>query len=257
LFNLGTGNLSSGVSTTDMRLFTRAVNNTGTWTQANATAASVSFALQNVSFAQTQAIYNTQLTVGANNNPLPVVMLYFTAKSSKADAILRWATASENNCKGFIVERSVDGETFEEISFTKGNGNSNVTSNYSYADRDVFVHASTVYYRLKQVDFDGSFTESEVVVVNHADAQAEQITIYPNPVKSALTIEMETLTAGAAQLHITDLTGKSLLNIPLLVSQGFNKYIVNELAALTNGLYLVTITQNDKTIYTSKVVKSE
>ena len=257
LFNLGTGNLSSGVSTTDMRLFTRAVNNTGAWTQANATAASVSFALQNVSFAQTQAIYNTQLTVGANNNPLPVVMLYFTAKSSKADAILRWATASENNCKGFAIERSFDGENFEEIGFTKGNGNSNVTSNYSYADKDVFVGASLVYYRLKQIDFDGSFTESEEVAVSHADAQAEQIMVYPNPVKTALTIEMETLTAGGAELHITDLTGKSLLNIPLLVSQGFNKYIVSELAALTNGLYLVTISQNGKTIYTSKVVKSE
>lgn len=255
-FAFASGNLNSGVNASDLKLFNRGLTETTGWTAANTTAASAVFSTQTVVFAQTQTIYNKQIMVGANNNPLPVTMLYLNAKANNLDAVVRWATGTEINCRGFALERSIDGKTFTEINFIKGAGNSKITQQYSYQDADIFTATKTAYYRLKQVDFDGSYTYSEVVVVKQEGVQNEQISVYPNPVMDKLTIEIETLKGGAADVIITDITGKTISSLPINVIKGFNKYELNNTTNLTNGVYMITIVQNGQKVYNSKFVKA-
>ena len=255
-FNLGAGNLNSNVNAADLRLFSRGRVNVAGWLLANNIATSAVFSSQAVTFAQTQSIYGNQLMVGANNNPLPVELLYLNAKANKLDAIVRWSTASEVNCRGFAIERSIDGKTFTEIDFVKGAGNSKSTLQYSYQDLDVFTKTQMVYYRLKQVDFDGSFTYSDVVNVKQEQIQTEQIAVYPNPIINDVTIELESLKAGNAEIMITDITGKLIDKVTVEINQGFNKYTLNQTQSLTHGLYMITIVQNGQTIYNNKFVKA-
>jgi hypothetical protein len=255
-FNLGTGNLNSNVNANDLRLFSRGRVNVAGWLLANNVASSAVFSSQAVTFAQTQSIYGNQLMVGANNNPLPVELLYLNAKANKLDAIVRWSTASEVNCRGFAIERSMDGTTFTEINFVKGAGNSNNTALYSYQDVDVFTKTQLVYYRLKQVDFDGSYTYSDVVNVKQEQIQTEQIAVYPNPIVNDVTVELESLKAGNAEIMITDITGKLIDKVAVEINQGFNKYTLNQTQQLTHGLYMITIVQNGQTIYNNKFVKA-
>lgn len=256
-FVLGTGNLNSTVNTADIKLFTRANGSNAGWTLANGSALTASFATQTVSFAQTQAIYGTQLAIGAVNNPLPVVMLTFEGRASKLDAVLQWSTASEQNSKGFIVERSLDGENFEEIGFVNGAGNSNRVNKYSFIDKEVFNGQTVAFYRLKQLDVDGAYTQSDAIAVKASDVVGESVTVYPNPVKAALTIEVESVKAAQGNLVISDITGKQVMQINLNISEGFNKYTLREMEHLKNGVYFISLTENGKIIYQDKVVKSE
>lgn len=255
-FGLGAGNLNSNVNAADLRLFSRGRVDVTGWTLANNTAASATFSSQTVNFAQTQSIYGNQLMVGANNNPLPVELLSINAKANKLDAILRWSTASEYNSRGFAIERSFDGTSFTEIDFVKGAGNSKSTLQYSYQDVDVFTKTQVVYYRLKQVDVDGSYTYSEIVSVKQATSNIEQVVVYPNPIINDVTVELETLTAGNAEIMITDITGKVIDKTTVEVNQGFNKYTLNQTQQLTHGLYMITIVQNGQTLYNNKFVKA-
>lgn len=256
-FTFPSGNLNSGVSAADLKLYNRANTSVNAWSIANATAASVNFATQNVTFAQTQAIFGGQFMVGANNNPLPVVMLSFTGNANRSDAILRWATASEYNSRGFALERSTDGKNFRQVTFVTSAGNSNRTNNYSYADKEVFVQNKVVYYRLKQVDLDGEFTYSNVVTINSSNRTAAQVIIYPNPVRDALSVEVESTTDAMAQLVITDVTGKLVKRLDMRLTEGFNKFNFTDLADLTNGVYVVNINSNGVVLYNTKLVKAE
>jgi hypothetical protein len=255
-FNLGAGNLNSNVNAADLRLFSRGRVNVAGWLLANNVATSAVFNTQTVTFAQSQSIYGNQLMVGANNNPLPVELLFINAKANKLDAIVRWSTASEYNSRGFAIERSFDGTTFTEIDFVKSAGNSKSTLQYSYQNVDVFTQTPLVYYRLKQVDVDGSYTYSEVVSVKQAASNTEQVVVYPNPIISDVTVELETLKAGKAEIMITDITGKIIDKTTVEVNQGFNKYTLNQTQGLTHGLYMITIVQNGQTIYNNKFVKA-
>lgn len=255
-FDLPAGNLNSNVNAADLKLFSRARVDVTGWTLANNSATSAIFSTQTVNFAQTQSIYGNQVMLGANNNPLPVELLSINAKANKLDAIVRWSTASEYNNRGFAIERSFDGTSFTEIDFVKGAGNSKSTLQYSYQDVDVFTKTQVVYYRLKQVDMDGSYTYSEIVSVKQTASNIEQVAVYPNPIVSDVTVELETLTAGKAEIMITDITGKVIDKTTVEVNQGFNKYTLNQTQQLTHGLYMISIVQNGQTIYNNKFVKA-
>lgn len=255
-FDLPAGNLNSNVNAADLKLFSRARVDVTGWTLANNSATSAIFSTQTVNFAQTQSIHGNQVMLGANNNPLPVELLSINAKANKLDAIVRWSTASEYNNRGFAIERSFDGTSFKEIDFVKGAGNSKLTLQYSYQDVDVFTKTQVVYYRLKQVDMDGSYTYSEIVSVKQTASNIEQVAVYPNPIVSDVTVELETLTAGKAEIMITDITGKVIDKTTVEVNQGFNKYTLNQTQQLTHGLYMISIVQNGQTIYNNKFVKA-
>ncbi|MGB0522977.1 MAG: hypothetical protein ACPGJS_08450 [Flammeovirgaceae bacterium] len=109
-------------------------------------------------------------TVGGNvttctcAGTLPVEFIFFRGELLDDVSVLRWATAIEKNSDSFIIERSFDLDEFEAIGFVKAQGNSNVYQDYSFIDAEG--NTQTTYYRLKQLDIDGTFTYSKVISIS-------------------------------------------------------------------------------------------
>jgi len=112
---------------------------------------------------------------------LPVELLYFKGKLLLDRVFLEWSTASEINNDYFEIQRSIDAIVWETIGKIKGHGNSVIVTYYNYTDMTFPI--GMVYYRLKQVDFDGKYKYSNFVAVNILTL-SEEIKIIPNPVKS-------------------------------------------------------------------------
>ena len=119
-------------------------------------------------------------TLGNSANPLPVELAAFTATAQGNRTVrLAWTTASEKNSQAFEVERSLSGTGFERLGTMAAAGSSSATRNYELLDAKLPVGAATLYYRLKQVDRDGTFSYSPVRAV--ALKAAAGLSLYPNP----------------------------------------------------------------------------
>lgn len=106
---------------------------------------------------------------------LPVTLVSFSVSNEGDQNNLAWKTSFESNSQGFDIERSWNGNNFEKVGFVAGHGDSNRGSDYSFIDRSPLFNS---YYRLKQLDFDGTFAYSRVISVKGPDAE---IVAYPNP----------------------------------------------------------------------------
>ncbi len=114
-----------------------------------------------------------------NNAILPVQLLNFTAVYDPAGNKIKWTTVAEINNDYFTLERSYDGITFVTIAIVQGAGNTNAIVNYSYTD--TAENASVFYYRLKQTDYNGTFSYSKIVVVEGQAEAKSAFLLYPNP----------------------------------------------------------------------------
>jgi hypothetical protein len=188
-------------------------------------------------------------TAASNNATTPVKLTSFTATAKAADAFLNWTTASEINNKGFDVERSVDGRTFESIGFVKGAGNSTRMLNYSLTDAKAFTKTSStvLYYRLKQVDFDGTFAYSNVVKVNSNAQKANALSVYPNPFNNAYNVSFDAANAGMVELKMVDIQGKVVAEYSAPAIKGENKISLDNLSNVSAGVYFVKVTVDGET----------
>ena len=115
-----------------------------------------------------------------NVNPLPVELTAFMARAQGDAVALAWTTASEKNSASFEVERSLDGTRFERIGIVAAAGTSSTVRSYALTDDHPLIHPATLYYRLKQLDLDGTFRYSPVRKVVLKEAAAG-LSLYPNP----------------------------------------------------------------------------
>ena len=155
------------------------------WAPASApAAATVSGSNRSFSFASAAL---GRLTVSNAANPLPVELAAFTAEGQGTDALLRWSTASEKNSDRFEIEASADGSSFRRIGTVPGAGNSSQPHNYQLVDPAIARYATNlVYYRLRQVDLDGTASYSPVRTV--AVAGRAELALFPNPAARATTL---------------------------------------------------------------------
>jgi hypothetical protein len=125
---------------------------------------------------------------GGIGSPLPVDLVSFSAFKQKDGVILSWITASEINNSHFEIERSEDGKTFNMIDQVAGNGNSNTTKSYSFKDEFLPQNFDMMFYRLKQVDFDGKFEYTKTVSVHLNDLVQKELKVYPSPANVAVNV---------------------------------------------------------------------
>lgn len=179
---------------------------------------------------------------------LPVKLLSFTANNVDGNVQLKWVTANEINNKGFEIERSTDGKNFKSIDFVKGAGNTNKTSNYSKIDLGAFIATSSnvLYYRLKQVDFDGTATYTNQVVVNENELASNGVKVYPNPFTKTLTVDIASDVNTNTTIAITDISGKVISATLVPVSVGNNTTTLPNLDLLTAGIYFVKVSNGTK-----------
>ncbi|KAA5547428.1 T9SS type A sorting domain-containing protein [Adhaeribacter rhizoryzae] len=131
---------------------------------------------------------NTKGFPNIDNSVLPVELIFFKALVSAKEIILSWATAMEKNNEQFVLERSQEGiSDFNQIGVVKGNGDSNSEKQYRFADKKPL--PGTSYYRLKQVDLDGTITYSPVIAVEVKLSQP-LINLYPNPATDILNVDL-------------------------------------------------------------------
>lgn len=177
---------------------------------------------------------------------LPVTITKFSGERKGGTNILSWITATENNNKGFELQRSYNGTSFLPLNFivTKAhNGNSASAINYSFEDNKPF--AGVTYYRLKQVDYNGKTTLSNVVAVKGDKVANIAVTdIYPNPALQALNVIITSPADTKAGLLITDITGKIVKTQNVLLVAG-NTNTKVEIANLAKGTYLLKVVCNN------------
>lgn len=165
-------------------------------------------------------------------NTLPIELKSFNATKKNSEVLLEWETASESNNDYFTVERSLDAENWQEIGQIDGAGNSQQTLSYDTLDRTPL--RGTSYYRLKQTDFDGSFSYSEIRSVNFEEGAS--VLLYPNPAKTKLTIQGEA--SALKEIAIFSATGQ---NVTGRLSRIVNdeETIVFDLSGIPSGVYFV------------------
>lgn len=189
-------------------------------------------------------------TVSDALNPLPVTWLYFNGKATAEGNQLNWATATEKDSKAFVVERSVDGRSFEAIGEVKAAGNSSVVLRYEFLDKNNTVLTQKVfYYRLKQLDENGSFAYSSVVAISRDKGNAE-IVVSPNPFSSIIQVTLPV--TETASFKLTTSEGKTLYLKDKNALSG--RVQLNDLPGLAPGIYLLQVV-SDQTFSTLKVVK--
>ncbi|MGI4864756.1 MAG: hypothetical protein ACRYFZ_12605 [Janthinobacterium lividum] len=179
-------------------------------------------------------------TIGAY--PLPVVLTEFTATAvANRDALLKWATASEKNNDHFEVERSFDGTSFSQIAKVAGHGTTTTASAYALTDANVASKATgPVYYRLRQVDLDGTATFSPVRTVSFTAATAPvALGLYPNPAATQTSLDLSALPAtGTYQVLLLDATGRAVRSWSL----GGGLVQPLDVQELASGAYLLLVT---------------
>ena len=184
---------------------------------------------------------------------LPVELLDFNATPVGERVRLDWITATELNNDYFTVERSVNGTTFEILTHVEGAGTTQEMREYRAYDETPY--AGKMYYRLKQTDFDGSFSYSEVVEVYiDADRLSNKLAAYPNPLQSgeSLNLAYEAPEAGEMMLEMTDGQGRTVMRELKNVKAGLNEWEIDR-TQLANGMYTIRLV-NERYSETLKVV---
>ncbi len=168
------------------------------------------------------------------NAPLPVTLISFNAIPTDNKITLTWSTANEVNAATFDVERSVNGKDFKSIGVIEAK-NGTTTNNYSFVDNSPVAGVS--YYRLKMNDRDRSFKYSAVEMVK---TKTIGVSVYPNPVRSSITIQHEVAAKGAV-IAVMDMSGKQTSAVTVQV--GAVQTTISA-AQLAPGSYMVVYTNN-------------
>ncbi len=169
--------------------------------------------------------------------PLPVELTRFTVLAVRQDALLTWSTASERNNDHFTVERSLTGSNFVAVGTMRGQGTSLRNTDYTFTDPNAGRLASnTLYYRLKQVDLDGTATYSPVRTVQFGATAKAGATLYPNPSQGQIVLDLSGLAEGSYSVQVLDLTGRVLRS-----QQSTAQAATLDLSGLPQGAYMVLV----------------
>jgi len=186
-------------------------------------------------------------TVGGTGLPFPINLLNLKATLlANQKGLIEWTTSSEINNNYFEVEKMESFNHFNVIGKVKGAGNSTQINNYSLIDDNVKI--GTNYYRLKQIDFNGTFTYSDIVSLYKDNERI--VLMYPNPSITSVTINIsEVSSISPAEITFINALGQEVLKTTTIVND--NNINVSNLAS---GTYTVAINMKKKISY-HKLVK--
>jgi len=141
-------------------------------------------------------------------SPLPVTLVNFTGRLDNNEVMLNWTTSSEVNSKTFEIERSYNGSDYKRIGIINAAGQSNSDRSYTFHDPDITQVNN--YYRLKQVDQDGSFTYSKIVSLRNQIKNNTSVVVLSNPGSAFIDIQIGDIKKGKATLNVIDASGALL-----------------------------------------------
>ena len=186
-------------------------------------------------FPADEAGNSTLWTVSSQSQPLPVILTSFTARQEESTVHLTWSTASEINSDYFQIERSPDGTDFKTLSRQTAAGDSQQELTYRYADEGAANRFSgTLYYRLKMVDFDGSFEYSDITAV--ALNQRPGLRVYANRATGEIKLFSDWKETRYT-VQVADMLGRVLLETPLQISE--DQDYTMSLSSLSPAVYVL------------------
>ena len=195
-------------------------------------------------------------------NALPVELITFQAEAQEKAVLLTWETASEINNDFFEVQRSIDGQAFEKIGEVAGQGSNNEAHYYQFIDKQPL--EGTVYYRLKQVDYDGMYDYSELVAVEWIYSETTEIApapdvlMFPNPSEGgSFTLRIRGMQPNSVvSIKLIDMVGKvhlqQFVEARSLAGSGLR---LSPSGSLPAGLYFVNIQQGENTFQKKLIVR--
>ncbi len=173
---------------------------------------------------------------------VPVELSSFTARAATASVILEWRTASESNNLGFDIERSTDKIDWQRIGFVQGQGTTSETTRYNFVDTQP--PNGHVYYRLKQMDVDGSVTLSESVCMSMNVPNSFEITlIYPNPFNASTRINYKLDEQGVVTVDVFSINGRHITRLFSDIEDAGSHSIYWDATDVPTGTYLIKISQ--------------
>ena len=168
------------------------------------------------------------------NVSTPIELIFFNATCNNDKVNIKWKVATEKNNAFYTIERSDNGDNWQEIGIVNGADNSNTQLNYSYIDENPL--EGTSYYRLKQTDFDGKNETFNIVAVLCNNENIMNLNIKPNPASNELTIEINGEGEELQTIFITDLLGLRVLTVSIPT----NGEIAINIDQLAKGVYFVS-----------------
>jgi len=184
---------------------------------------------------------------------LPIELISFTASCENEISIVKWTTATEINNDYFTLESSNDGINYEVVATITGSGSSNIERNYEYYDMSPYSEGT--YYRLKQTDFDGTSSYSQIVYVGcdkFEQIDFEYINMIDSKNNKTLTILFNSSEGDKYYAQLYDITGRLLISNQGTTENGLNatKFDTKE---LSSGVYLIVL-NNESTKISKKVL---
>lgn len=190
---------------------------------------------------------------------LPIELSYFAAELVGDNSVLlSWETYTEINNDFFTIEHSSDGKSFTEVGTVKGAGNSVDILSYEFTHEGVSKGEN--YYRLKQTDFDGQFEYFDIKSV-YVDSELEVDDLYvervgPNPFQNDITVNFFSNDVRRITIRMYDLSGAVVFEQPKTAQPGSNKLVLNSLPNLSQGNYIIELSDDNTFRETVKVMKT-
>lgn len=191
------------------------------------------------------------LLVKGNAKPLPVQLMTFTGKAEGATAKLLWKTASEENNKGFYIQKSQDGIQFTDIGFVQGKGTVNLITTYEYTDTYL---GKGSYYRLKQVDFNEKSSFSSIIYVKGADI-SDKFAVFPNPFRDNVHIAWGDL-ESTEQIVLTVFSSSgNIVGVYKGTGPQIDAEFNQKSSLMAAGVYIMKVETSKGKVLTSKFLK--
>lgn len=188
--------------------------------------------------------------------PIPVTLLSFSGRKDGNVNRLSWTTTTEQNNRGFDVQRSVDGRNYQTLRFVPSQAQGGFSSNnitYSFTD-DAPV-GTMQYYRLRQVDVNGRYQMSQVVRIKGATSSVLNVQgLFPNPASSKVSMLVDAPARDRIQVSIVDVAGRVMANHSFTVEAGSNT-IQLDVDRLQSGTYLIKMIGSQGEAGVSKFIK--
>lgn len=165
---------------------------------------------------------------------LPVSLSSFQGNLLDGTVKLSWSTSREINSSHFVIEKSFDGSSFKSIGQVK----SGSASQYAFTDNTPLGKVN--YYRLKQVDLDGNFAYSRVILIRN-DGDNIVMKLAPNPIAAYLNISVKLDRDEALKVHLYDQSGRQVKRYNFQGNKGLNAFNLNDLNSLPAGNYTVEV----------------
>lgn len=182
---------------------------------------------------------------------LPSASLELTGKNVGTENLLQWTTASETNSSYFAIETSLNGTDFTEVGRTGAAGNSNSTRAYNFVHKNINQHS--YYYRIRQVDVDGTIIYSKIIRINIAALKTA--TLYPNPVQDKTSVRFSLPQATTVSAVVINASGVQVYSFKRVYTKGEHTMNLN-LAVLPAGSYLLQLKDDSGNVQTFQFIKT-